>query len=432
MTIAFNFVKTIKKLELIYNFFLRLFSAGIYIASFFNEKAKLWADGRKNIFEKLELAIGDSKKVIWMHCASLGEFEQGRPVLEKLGETYPDKKILLTFFSPSGYEIRKNYSGANWIFYLPLDTKKNVARFIKIVHPELAIFVKYEYWYNYLKTLHEEQITCILISALFTESKIFFQWYGGLHRKMINWFSHIFVQNEESKNLLSKIIDTKKITVAGDTRFDRVFQIANDFKSIEAIEKFVLNKKIIVAGSTWPDDEKNLKSILNSIDDKIFLIIAPHEINPEHIEFLKSLFPLHILYSDLEILIKNNQLLPQDKNVLIINNIGMLSRLYHYSTISYIGGGFNKSGIHNTLEAAVYGKPVIFGPNYEKFSEAIQLVKNKGGYSYKNNNELFTIIGRLLNNMEQLKESGNAARNYVKENTGATQKIIDWIKRNAS
>ncbi len=413
-----------------YNLFLKIYLSGIYIATFFNEKAKLWLDGRKNIFERLETAVKGNPKIIWMHCASLGEFEQGRPVLENLKEKFPEHKLLLTFFSPSGYEIRKNYQGADWVFYLPLDTATNAYRFIKTVNPQLAIFVKYEYWHNYLKSLHDNNIPSILISALFTPSKVFFKWYGGFPRKMLKFFSHIFVQNDSSKENLSRILSAEKITVAGDTRFDRVSQIINSFKPIEPIEKFVNGKKVMVAGSTWPDDENNLKSLLDGLNEDIKLIIAPHEIHTAHIDFLRNLFPAHILYSELEILSKSGTEPEADKNVVIINNIGMLSRLYHYGTISYIGGGFNKSGIHNTLEAAVYGHPVIFGPNYQKFSEAIGLVERSGGYSYDTDIALKKIVLELWNDDEKLISSGNAAGKFVKENIGATHKIMTWIKEN--
>lgn len=417
-------------MKFIYSLFLKIYLAGIYLAAFFNDKAKLWLDGRKNIFKRLETAVKGNPKIIWMHCASLGEFEQGRPVLEKLKEEYPEHKLLLTFFSPSGYEIRKNYQGADWVFYLPLDTATNAFRFIKTINPQLAVFVKYEYWHNYLKALHDNNIPTILISALFTPSKVFFKWYGGFHRKMLKFFSHIFVQNDTSKENLSRILSAEKITVSGDTRFDRVSQIIDSFKPIEPIEKFVNGKKVMVAGSTWPDDENNLKSLLGELNEGIRLIIAPHEIHTAHIDFLRNLFPAHILYSELENLSKSGTEPEADKNVLIINNIGMLSRLYHYSAISYIGGGFNKSGIHNTLEAAVYGHPVIFGPNYHKFSEAIGLVESRGGYSYATEADLKNIVLELLNDDEKLISSGKAAGKLVKENIGATNKIMNWIKEN--
>lgn len=417
-------------MNLIYYLFLKIYQAGIYLTAFFNEKAKLWLDGRKTIFERLEKDVKGNSKIIWMHCASLGEFEQGRPVLERLKTEYPEYKLLLTFFSPSGYEIRKNYQGVDWVFYLPLDTANNAFRFIKTVNPQLAVFVKYEYWHHYLKALYENNIPSILISALFTPSKVFFKWYGGFHRNMLKFFSHIFVQNDSSKDMLSRILSVEKITVAGDTRFDRVSQIISSFHPIETIEKFVFDKKVIVAGSTWPNDENNLKSLLEELNEGIKLIIAPHEIHDAHIEFLRSLFPDNILFSELENLLKSGAEPEAGKNVLIINNIGMLSRLYHYAAISYIGGGFNKSGIHNTLEAAVYGRPVVFGPNYHKFSEAIGLVESGGGYSFAQTQELKSIVSDLLSNEKKLIASGDAAARFVQEHIGATDKIMNWVKEN--
>ncbi|MGC4235193.1 MAG: glycosyltransferase N-terminal domain-containing protein [Niabella sp.] len=413
---------------IIYNIFLRVYQCALFVASLFNNKAQLWVKGRKDIFTRLESAMnGNSQPVIWMHCASLGEFEQGRPVLEGLKEAYPGHKILLTFFSPSGYEIRKNYPGADWIFYLPLDTKSNVKKFLEIVNPGLVIFVKYEYWYNYLSQLHKKQVPVILVSAIFRENAVFFKWYGSLHRKMLHFFSHLFVQNEESRQRLQSMLPAHVITLAGDTRFDRVAAIANAFEPIPAIEKFTAGKKVLVAGSTWPEDEKNLKRLTESVNN-ISLIIAPHEINEVHLQFLKSIFPDAVLYSELSRELASNENL-QLSNILIIDNIGMLSKLYNYSIISYIGGGFKKSGIHNTLEAAVYGRPVIFGPNYGKFAEAIELIKKRGAYSYNNDNELIEIIIKMISSEDILQEYSLNAGAFVAENTGATDKILSWLKQ---
>ncbi|GAB3427575.1 3-deoxy-D-manno-octulosonic acid transferase [Niabella aquatica] len=413
---------------IIYNIFLRVYAGAIHLASLFNKKAQLWVRGRKNILTRLESAMGNNgEPVIWMHCASLGEFEQGRPVLEKLKEEYPAHKILLTFFSPSGYEIRKNYSGADWIFYLPLDTKANVKRFLEIVNPALVLFVKYEYWYNYLSQLYKKKMPVILISAIFRKDAVFFKWYGSLHRKMLHFFSHLFVQNEESLERLQSILPAHVVTLAGDTRFDRVTAIATAFEPIPAIEKFAAGKKVVVAGSTWPEDEMNLQKLINSINE-ILLIIAPHEIKDGHLKFLSSIFPAAAFYSEIAGKSLENEMLPGG-NVLIIDNVGMLSRLYNYSTISYIGGGFNKSGIHNTLEAAVYNKPVIFGPNYKKFAEAVGLIKNEGGFTYNTSNELIDVFCKLLNNENVLQEYSSNAGKFVAENTGATHKILGWLKQ---
>lgn len=413
---------------IIYNIFLRVYQCALFVASLFNKKAQLWVKGRRDIFARLESAMsGNSQPVIWMHCASLGEFEQGRPVLEKLKEAYPGHKILLTFFSPSGYEIRKNYPGADWIFYLPLDTKSNVKRFLEIVNPGLVIFVKYEYWYNYLSQLHKRQVPVILVSAIFRENAVFFKWYGSLHRKMLHFFSHLFVQNEESRLRLQSMLPAHAVTLAGDTRFDRVATIANAFEPIPVIEKFTAGKKVLVAGSTWPDDEKNLKKLIESVNN-ISLIIAPHEINESHLQFLKSIFPDAVLYSELSKESASHQNLPIS-NILIIDNIGMLSKLYNYSIISYIGGGFNKSGIHNTLEAAVYGRPVIFGPNYGKFAEAVELIKKRGACSYNTDIELIEIFKKIISSENMLQEYSFNAGAFVAESTGATNKILSWLKQ---
>lgn len=413
---------------IIYNIFLRVYQCALFVASLFNKKAQLWVKGRRDIFARLESAMsGNSQPVIWMHCASLGEFEQGRPVLEKLKEAYPGHKILLTFFSPSGYEIRKNYPGADWIFYLPLDTKSNVKRFLEIVNPGLVIFVKYEYWYNYLSQLHKRQVPVILVSAIFRENAVFFKWYGSLHRKMLHFFSHLFVQNEESRLRLQSMLPAHAVTLAGDTRFDRVATIANAFEPIPVIEKFTAGKKVLVAGSTWPDDEKNLKKLIKSVNN-ISLIIAPHEINESHLQFLKSIFPDAVLYSELSKESASHQNLPIS-NILIIDNIGMLSKLYNYSIISYIGGGFNKSGIHNTLEAAVYGRPVIFGPNYGKFAEAVELIKKRGACSYNTDIELIEIFKKIISSENILQEYSFNAGAFVAESTGATNKILSWLKQ---
>ncbi len=411
-----------------YHIFLGIYKMAIVIASLFNEKARLWLKGRKNLLVTLARTIPPDTPVIWMHCASLGEFEQGRPILEQLKQKFPHYKLLLTFFSPSGYEIRKNYPGVDWVFYLPLDTPSNARQFVNIVNPVLAIFVKYEYWYHYLACLHKRKIPTILVSAIFRKNAVFFQWYGALHRRMIGFFNQVFVQNQESVEQLKTILPAFKITRAGDTRFDRVTVIAQNFTPVPAIERFIAGRKTLVAGSTWPEDETNLKTLINQIDN-ILLIIAPHEITDNHLKFIKSLFNSCLLYS--EWLQLNEAGLDETlSQVLIIDNIGMLSRLYHYGTISYIGGGFNKSGIHNTLEAAVYGHPVIFGPNYQKFAEAVMLIKRKGGLSYSTNNELIEKIANLFSNEQLLKNYGENAERFVTENTGATGIILEWISNN--
>lgn len=418
-----------------YNIFLILFKAGVRIAALFNAKAKKWVQGRDGIWQALESKIGSQKsedsRIIWVHCASLGEFEQGRPVIERLRAQGSELKILLTFFSPSGYEIRKNYQGADWVFYLPMDGPKNAARFLKIINPSLVIFVKYEFWYYYLKRIKQNKVPLLLISALFRKNSIFFKWYGSLQRKMLSFFDHLFVQNETSKSLLDNIGFTDKSSVCGDTRFDRVIEIAESFTAIPAIEKFVGNSKTIVAGSTWPDDEEVLQITLKAINHpSLKLIVAPHEINKEHIAQVQKLFPDSILFSELT---GDNRQLATGRqhrasyNILIIDNIGMLSRLYKYASITYIGGGFGK-GIHNTLEAAVYGKPVLFGPAYHKFNEAIGLVNNGGAISINNAADCISAIQKLIRDDSAYIKSSEKSKDYVYTNKGATEKIMKYIQ----
>lgn len=359
-----------------------------------------------------------------MHCASLGEFEQGRPVLEKLKSQNPNSKFLLTFFSPSGYEIIKKYKGADWIFYLPMDGPQNARRFLQIVRPSLVIFVKYEFWYYYLKTIKQTNIPVLLVSALFRENSGFFKWYGGLQRKMLSFFTHLFVQNEASKKLLDTIGFGDNCTIASDTRFDRVIEIAEAAATIPEIETFIGNSKSIIAGSTWPDDETILQQTIKAINNpSLKLIIAPHETNKEHISQLLKLFPGALLHSDLTHETDSNK----SSNVLIIDNIGMLSRLYKYAYITYVGGGFGK-GIHNTLEAAVYGKPVLFGPAYQKFNEAVELIQKGGAVSVSNSQECINVVQRLLQDEKEYLKSSNSAKEYVYSNKGATEKIVRYIQ----
>ena len=424
----------------LYNIFLILFKAGVRIAALFNAKAKKWVQGRDGIWQALASEIGSQQskdsRIIWVHCASLGEFEQGRPVIERLRAQGTGHKILLTFFSPSGYEIRKNYPGVDWVFYLPMDGPKNAKRFLKIINPSLVIFVKYEFWYYYLKSIKQNKVPLLLISALFRKNSIFFKWYGGLQRKMLSFFDHLFVQHETSKSLLDNIGFTDKSSVCGDTRFDRVIEIAESFTAIAAIEKFVGNSKTVVAGSTWPEDEEVLQKTLKAISDpSLKLIVAPHEINKEHIAQVQKLFPDSILYSQL---IADDPVSsiqhpasripdPESHNILIIDNIGMLSRLYKYATITYIGGGFGK-GIHNTLEAAVYGKPVLFGPAYHKFNEAIDLVNNGGAISINNAEDCISAIQKLIRDDSAYIKSSEKSKDYVYTNKGATEKIMKYIQ----
>ena len=406
-----------------YNIFLALYSAGIRIASLSNKKARLWLAGRKNIFSEVAQwreRTGKDTKMIWMHCASLGEFEQGRPVIEKIKEKFPGYKILLTFFSPSGYEIRKNYSGADGVFYLPADGKKNAAKFIDIIQPNLVIWVKYEYWYYYLTGFSQKNIPVILISAKFREEQPFFKWYGGIWRKMLHCFEKIFVQDEASAEMLKTKNLFATAVPAGDTRFDRVIAIAENHSALPAdITAFCKGCKVIVAGSTWEEDEEEIVHYIKA-HPGVRLILAPHEIDAERLQDAKKLFVHAAYYSELN---ENNS----GAQVLIIDNIGMLARLYAAADICYVGGGFNDSGIHNITEAAVYGKPVIFGPEYEKFNEAVELIERGGAYSIENALELEDLLDRLFDDEALLLRTGGIAKDYIYEKQGATGIVLNYL-----
>ena len=411
--------------EFLYNIFLVFFKIGIQISSLFNSKARKWLRGRKNIFQRLEAAIPKDKKIVWVHCSSLGEFEQGRPLIEKLKSQYPNSKFLLTFFSPSGYEVQKNYKDADWVFYLPMDGPYNAKRFLEIVNPSLVIFIKYDYWYFYLKKIKYRNIPLLLISALFQKNSVFFKWYGFFQRKMLSRFNHLFVQNEESKQLLKKIGLENKCTLSGDTRFDRVVEITEKFEPIPIIEQFIGNHKCIVAGSTWKEDEELIQKAFPMVSEhSMKLIIAPHEITQSHIKDLLKLYPKALLYSELP-----DSQQQQDGNILIIDNMGMLSRLYKYAFIAYVGGGLTSSGVHNVLEAAVYGKPVLHGPFYKKYHEAVELIKAGGATIIKNKTELTNCINNLIKNAHGCYGiSSEASKNFIWENKGATDKIIQYIQ----
>ncbi len=420
---------------LLYRLFVQLYKWGAFCLSPFNRKARQWQMGRKNIFNHLqELLKENENKIIWFHCASLGEFEQGRPLLEILKSTYPQYRILLSFFSPSGYEVRKNYEGADFIVYLPMDTASNARQFIKLVNPSLVVWIKYEYWYYYLQTLKENSIPVILVSGIFRKDQPFFKWYGGLYRKMLSFFTAFFVQNTASKQLLESIQLSANVIVGGDTRFDRVIEIANTAKSLPLIEKFIAGAPVVVAGSTWEEDEEMLDHYANT-HPQIKFIIAPHEIDEEHIACIRQLFKNSIRYSqlmgdstrDIQDDANNAGIVP---NVLIIDNIGLLAQLYQYGTICFIGGGFGDDGVHNVLEAAVYGKPVVFGPVYEKYAEAIGLVECEGAFTIESALELEELLNELLSNAVTSATAGKASHDYVYANKGATQKILDYIQEN--
>nr|WP_321354128.1 glycosyltransferase N-terminal domain-containing protein [uncultured Draconibacterium sp.] len=408
-------------MSLLYNLGILFYGFFIRVAALFNEKAKLFVAGRKNWKKKLDSAVDKNASYIWFHCASLGEFEQGRPVLEKIKEQHPQYKIVLTFFSPSGYEIRKNYEGADIVAYLPMDTKKNAQEFIHLVRPEKVFFVKYEFWYNYITELKKQQIPLYIISAIFRENQQFFKstpW-GKWYRKMLHSFEHIFIQNDTSAQLLEQA-GIKHYTISGDTRFDRVAEIARGAKKFSIVEKFRGNDVTLIAGSTWKPDEELLAAFINNSSDVKF-VIAPHEVAPANINRIQELLKKpSICFSKADISDIDSY------DVLIIDSIGILSSLYQYGNIAYIGGGFGV-GIHNILEAATFKLPILFGPNYLKFKEAVDLVDQKGAFPIQNFTELETTLSKLLNNNNNLKKTSEICKKYIEKNVGSTKLIINKV-----
>jgi len=387
----------------------------------FDKKARQFVAGRKGWENSLKDKIDPKANYLWFHCASLGEFEQGRPVIEKVKQQYPQYKIVLTFFSPSGYEIRKNYDGADVVAYLPVDTKRNARIFLERVNPQKAFFVKYEFWYHYIAELKKRRIPLYLISGIFRENQQFFKHspWGKWYRKMLYGFEHFFVQNEKSADLL-KDIGINNYTISGDTRFDRVAAIANSAKTFENVEKFKGNSLTLVAGSTWKADEELLSAFINN-SSGIKFIIAPHEVHPPNINRIHQLLKKPaISFSN----IQNAD--PEPYDVLIIDSIGILSSLYQYGNVAYIGGGFGV-GIHNILEAATFKLPVIFGPNYQKFQEAVDLVAQKGAFPVTDTNELNDALNKLLSDEKARKKASDVCKNYVEKNVGSTKLIIKKV-----
>jgi len=394
------------------------------LASLFNTKARLWVRGRKNWRNRISASgLTAEGQKIWVHCASLGEFEQGRPLIEKIKSRSPETLVILSFFSPSGYEIRKNYDKADLVLYLPLDTPANSRDFIQLIKPDLAVFVKYEFWYFFLEGLHREKIPTILVSALFRPEQAFFQAYGRFFQKMLFFFTHIFVQNKVSAEQLDKIA-LKHYSVAGDTRVDRVLGLARESRTFPLVENFVRDAPVLIAGSTWPPDEDRLLPFLkNDCPPHWKAIIAPHEIDEAHIEKIeRGLDKNYIRYSRLSEATK-----AQEYRFLIIDNIGMLASLYRYGKMAYIGGGFGK-GIHNTLEPITFGLPVIFGPKYGKFEEAVSLINNGGAYTVNSREELSHTFQQLADPAFYRKAS-KKARGYIDQNQGATDIVLSSIEK---
>jgi len=401
-----------------YTLFIYSLSFFVRVAAFLGHtKAKQLSEGQKQVWTEFQTCLQPNERRIWIHCASVGEFEQGRPLMEDIRAKFSQYKILVTFFSSSGYELRKNYAGADYVFYLPFDTRHNARRFLELVNPEKIYFIKYEFWRNYLKNAKRRNIPLYLVSAIFRPGQVFFKWYGGWYRKLLSSVTHFFVQNEQSKDLLAGIGHTN-VTVTGDTRFDRVCRIFDQAKHFPEVEQFVNGQICMVAGSTWAPDEKILIRYINTENQNIKWIFAPHELHESQIErLIGSIKAKTVRYSQLS---KTN---PADFRVLIIDNIGMLSSLYRYGTVAYIGGGFGK-GIHNTLEAAVYGIPVFFGPAYKKFQEAVDLVALGGAIPIANENEFTMQLNYLLDHPDKLKKLGDIAGAFVASGRGATAKIL--------
>ena len=403
-------------MRLIYNIGIYFYKLAIFIASFFNKKARLLHKGQQEALTLLKEKVDPNAGYVWFHAASLGEFEQGRPVIERLKAENPETKILLTFFSPSGYEIRKNYNGADIVSYLPLDTYFAARNFVKLVKPSKAVFVKYEFWPNYLLALQQADVPVYSISAIFRESQVFFKVYGGWYRSLLRVFSHIFVQDNASLDLLKKY-DITNASVCGDTRFDRVYDLYSQAKQLPLIEEFAKGgQPIIVAGSTWPKDEELLVQYLKLHPD-LKLILVPHEVHQSHIlEISKLLDGKFVRYSE-----ANSENLAQ-ANCLVVDVIGILSSIYRYANVAYIGGGFGV-GIHNTLEAAVWHVPVVFGLNYQRFREARELISVGGAFAISN----YTLLETQLNRLLKDEQAGKMAGEYVKNNTGATQLILNKL-----
>lgn len=419
---------------MLYNIIMYIYQAGIAIYSHFNEKVKKMWIGERAAFGVLQKQVEPNAKYVWFHAASLGEFEQGRPLIEKIKKEYPNYKILLTFFSPSGYEVRKNYEQADIVTYLPIDTVANAQRFLRIVCPVMAFFIKYEFWYNYLHILRHRNIPVYSVSSIFRPNQIFFRPYGRQYAAVLKCFSHFFVQNDLSKSLLAKI-GINNVTVVGDTRFDRVLQIKDNSKKLPLVDKFIGNQdvklangvtnslhRVFVAGSSWlPDEEIFIKYFNEHNDWK--LIIAPHIIADTHLRQILQLLKGKkvVLYTEA------TETNVADADVLVINCFGLLSSIYHYGDVAYVGGGFG-AGIHNVLEAAVWGIPVVFGPNNKRFAEAQGLLASGGGFEIDNYEKFALIMDRFCSDKDFLQNSGNAAGSFVKQLSGATNKVFSDIK----
>jgi len=409
----------------VYNLVIYLYLWGVAVYSRFNEKVRKMWRGEREAFRILREKVDPEARYVWFHAASLGEFEQGRPLMEHLRREHPEYKILLTFFSPSGYEVRKNYEGADIICYLPLDTITNARRFLRTIRPEMAFFIKYEFWYNYLHILKHRGVPVYSVSSIFRPDQVFFKWYGRQYGRVLNCFTHFFVQNEQSRELLARIGITS-VTVTGDTRFDRVLQIKEAARQLPVVEVFVAPPKVFVAGSSWPPDEEIFIRYFNEHRDWK-LIIAPHVIGEDHLQQIERMLEGRkvVRYTQAEQNLKSQISNLKSSDVLIIDCFGLLSSIYHYGSVAYVGGGFGV-GIHNLLEAAVWDVPVFFGPNNQKFQEA-QGLKQSGGFEIGSYEDFERLMNRFASDAAYLQEQGQLAGHYVKSRSGATEIIISSV-----
>lgn len=408
---------------LLYNLFLTIFEKLLPLSKFFSSKMKYFVEGRRGVLDSLATHISKEDRVIWLHAASLGEYEQGVPLLEELKAHYPTHKILITFFSPSGYQVKKNNEFAALTTYLPLDTRINAKRFVALAHPELVLFVKYEIWPNYLKRLQHKGIPTLLISGNFRLGQIYFRWYAGFMKKALQSFDHLFVQNQESCRLLTAQ-GIKNVTVSGDTRFDRVSKQLTMDNRLPLVERFKNNRLCVVLGSTWPEDEALVLDYINHSPDSLRFIIAPHQIRPDHIRALRdNIQKPTVLFSEQATADFS------DYQVLIVDNVGLLTRIYAYADIAYVGGAAGKTGLHNILEPAAFGAPVITGKNYRKFPEATALKKEKGLFDVETPAEYKAVMDRFVKDPEFSKQAGQYAAGFIQKNRNATRIIMNYIKK---
>jgi len=410
-------------MRILYSFLMQIAAFLLWIAQYFSKKLKLFVSGRKDVFEILKNKINPLDKTVWFHCASLGEFEQATPIIEAIKLNFPEHKIVISFFSPSGYEIKKKTPIADAVIYLPLDTPRNAKRLIKAIHPSLVLFVKYEFWPNYLLELKKNKIPTLLVSGVFRKKQMFFKWYGGFMRKALGAFNHFFVQDLGSKNLLENI-NHSNITFSGDTRFDRVSQQIEIDNALPFMDNFTANSLCIVCGSTWPEDELVLLDSINSASEYVKFVIAPHKIDPSKIEsFRKKIIKKSALYS------KDKEQDLNDYSVLFIDTIGLLPKIYSYADIAYVGGAMGSTGLHNILEPATFGVPIVIGNTFDKFPEAKKLQRLAGLFSVTSSQECTQIFSKLIQDKSFRNKTGMITGHFINSNTGATDKIMNYIMR---